>query len=64
MSVDLTVWFYRNSQGNSEQWVWYRTQQAPSVGDFVVTPKGSRWEVVARTWVEGNRCNVTVKDIE
>jgi hypothetical protein len=63
MAEDLAVWFYRVNKGEAEQWAWFRAPQAPVVGDFVITPAGSRWMVVARTWVEGNRCNVTVRDV-
>lgn len=60
---ELHVWFYRIDRGEEAQWVWHRAHSAPVVGDFIVTPANSRWVVVGRTWVEGDRCNVTVRDL-
>lgn len=62
--ADLAVWFYREDLGDAEQWVWFQAHSAPAVGDLMVTPRGSRWEIVARTWVEQNRCNVTVRSLD
>lgn len=70
MAERVTVNFFYKDRP-AVQWAWFDASgYVPVPGDYVITPRGSRWKVLARTWhqhVRGGRaemdCNVVVVDV-
>lgn len=70
MADRVTVNFYRRDNPELLQWAWFDASgYVPAPGDHVITPAGTRWTVVARTWHHVKRasgyeldCNAVVED--
>lgn len=70
MAERVTVnFFHQDRMGLNPEWAWFDASgYIPAPGDFVITPKGNRWVIVARTWQQNHRtgegnvldCNVVV----